>query len=681
MKKTPSIIYALCFMLCIGFADAAPLTGTSGSNLTGFNGATGAMNNNAWNAMINPRANGPTADFGNCNALILRCATPKCATGGCTSMEIAYPIVSGCVLASNECKGHGDALTQSIAAQIVANSNAKSAAAANNAATAAAQNIAAQSDAQMQQMQFQMQQMQAQMAEQNAAAMAAQQAAIAQQQEMLAAQLATQQIQSSPQTPDPRPQTVAAGVSADVLAREQASGQIYQQLENAQTSLNDLKKTMQNAFRYGGCSENTGDNCAGPKRVAAFKQKAGEFFDPYENVLDEVYDALIMAQSLGVDITDILMMLNGSCNSWGKYLCQGSQTMFYDATTCMNGRSLNTSAPCVYGGVIPVSDGGCQLVQMLNNSEDVQQNWLNPEVNGTGVNRTEVRVGCASQAIESSGLFRNRKKQASIDIETLRQILDQEPPNSLKTNAAKYCNVAGYDGDLSVLESLAQRRVMTTTSGAAKNVCYKLGTDGNFTAENKDSECEYINPIFAMCNVHAYNAGLTENTKDARQKVSEIIGLKTTIMAQQMKKQYDYLDTTMRRFKTQLEKAILVSKMEAAGASSESTSGAKSTNRNILLNGASDCSTMYTSEDVLKCLGSNLNTVAASTDKTNARKQLEIDAKMYNSFNSKDPLTKCAGLTNSNVPACIDEYRMKLIKANSEQSSRNRTTGGYMMVP
>jgi hypothetical protein len=242
------------------------------------------------------------------------------------------------------------------------------------------------------------------------------------------------------------------------------------QLENAEVALNELKSTMQNAFEYAGCDV-SGNNCTGPKRVRAFKQKAGEFFDPYETVLDEVYDALIMAQSLGVDITDIYMMLNGSCNVWGKYLCQPAPDgqpadLHYTSTNCINGKSrvsrnvLGINSRCVAGQVIPMNDGGCQLIQMLNSQEEVQQNWLYPE---QGEDNSMVRVGCASEALDNSMLFRGRKKQASIDIETLRRIIEQDAPTVLRNAApgelTRFCSVD--DATVADLEKAVNLKQLT----------------------------------------------------------------------------------------------------------------------------------------------------------------------------------------------------------------------------
>ncbi|MDE6570930.1 MAG: hypothetical protein K2L95_01770 [Alphaproteobacteria bacterium] len=433
----------------------AAVSTTAGSNLTAFNGNIGAMNNNAWNQMMNTRGTAPaTADFGNCNSVILRCAQPKCATGGCTTMEIAAPIVSGCVMSNDACKQYGDDLIQYISAQLVANSTAKANAQAAAAQNAAAQAAAQQSAQQLQQMQAQMQQMQSEMASANAAATAQLQAALEEQKQLTAQAIAdaaaAQSAAANAATvasvanatvsenglSDAQMNAASGGVSADILAREQIAGQIMTSLDNAAVSMKELKATMENAFQYAGC-DNRGNNCTGPKRVKMFKQKALNFFDPYENVLDEVYDALIMAQSVGVDITDIYMMLNGTCNAWAKYLCSDGQVMHYTNTNCQDGRSVATGnirggARCAVGQVVPMSDGGCQLIQMLTSDDEVQQNWLYPEqnVDSNGNVRSEVRVGCASEALDNSMLFRGRKKQATIDIETLQRIIEQDAPST-----------------------------------------------------------------------------------------------------------------------------------------------------------------------------------------------------------------------------------------------------------
>ncbi len=528
---TRFLVFALA--LHTAAAGASPVGSTLGSNLTAYNpnGNAGAINNNAWNNMTNPRGTNTTtatADFGNCNSVILRCAQPKCASGGCATMEIATPIVSGCVMSSDACKQYADdGLIEAIAAQLVAASTAKS----NQAATEAANAAAQQSALQMQQMQAQMQQMQAEMAAQNAETVASLQAALEEQKQQTAQAIAdanaaaasAQQAAAAPAANTAaiaggtttgattsvmdgltQAQNIAAqnGISADILAREQIAGQILSKIENAQQSMNSLKATMQTAFDYAGC-DSKGDNCTGPKRVTIFKQKAMEFFEPYENVLDELYDALIMAQSVGVDITDIYMMLNGSCNVWGEYLCYGGmvQTVgidyssgspsvrtvqswaLYDKNSCPNGKSVATNfskggVSCTIGAVIPPEDSpSCTLNRMITDNETVQRNYLFAD---NGDYDEHVRVGCASSALESSALFRNRKKQASIDIETLQRIIQQDAPSvygsgvlggaatNPKDNGLKYCAITS--------SSLQDLQKVVSLKKLPSRICVKDGS-------------------------------------------------------------------------------------------------------------------------------------------------------------------------------------------------------------
>ncbi len=449
MKSFTHVLIAALIMAPYAGNAAAPLSGTAGSNLTAYNPNGGAMNNNEWNAMMNSRSgsgNAATADFGNCNSVILRCASPKCANGGCTSIDVATPIVAGCVASNAACKQYGDDLTQYIAAQLVASSTAKA-----NAQMAAAADAAAQQSAeQMQQMQAQMQQMQQEMASQNAQQIAQLQAALEEQQRTAEAARVEAQAaaaaaaaQASVQSAPPAAQNATAGtggqtattvmeglseaqriaanngVPVDILAREQVSGQIMASLENAQQNLNTAYAAMQRAFTYAGCTK-SGDNCTGPKRVSVFRQKALEFFDPYDAVLDELYDALITAQSVGVDITDIYMMLNGSCNVWGEYLCYGGMqevigTYYengklkqgktvswaqYDATSCPNGKSVSTQysrggMDCTVSSVIPPEDSpACTLNRTLTDMEEVQRNFLFADA---GDLDEHVRIGCAGK--------------------------------------------------------------------------------------------------------------------------------------------------------------------------------------------------------------------------------------------------------------------------------------------
>ena len=649
----------------------AVVASTRGNNLTAYNGNSGAVNNNTWNTLMNSRTSAvgeaATADFGNCNAIVLRCAQPKCASGGCTDMAVATSIVDGCVKSNDACQQYGADLVSYIAAQLVANSTAK-VNAQNAAAQTAAANAAAQQNAQqLQAMQAQMQQMQQTIAQQNADTVAQLQSALAQQQEQFAAAQAASQTAATSSVSDTvaapdngltaaQNAAAAAGVSADTLAREQITGQIYEKIENSETQMKALKTTMQDAFTYAGC-DTSGNNCTGPHRVKAFKQRAMNFFEPYNAVLDEVYDALILAQSVGVDISDIYMMLNGTCNAWAQYMCSAGQVMHYTADNCgTDGVSIakskvlhkktdggekvylrntgvfgkNTS--CRVGQVVPMSDGGCQLVRMLTSTEDVRREWLNI---AEGDESQSIRVGCASEALDNSVLFRNRKKQATIDIETLERIIEQDAPAAFtgdktpKDNGVIFCQVGNNLQDL-------QKHATLKTIPA--KMCAKLDATGtSLSADENATTCDYILPQYAMCTTHVYNIGKTENPSVAadKQEMKDVIALKTTIMTQQMKAQYDYLDATMRRLKTQLEKAILTTKLQAAGAATTSggtASGAygDTGDKNIYLAGTNNCGNMDTTTGVFTCLRRNYDTIYNSSNggtniTTELRKQLAND--------------------------------------------------------
>ena len=520
-------------------AYSAPVPSTRGSNLTAYNGASGATNNNNWNSLMNVRsgvdaADMPVADFGNCNAVVLRCAQPKCANGGCVDMDVTSTIVAGCVRSNSSCVQYGDDLVDYISAQLVAQSTAKS-----NAASAAAANAAAaQSAQQMAQMQQQMQQMQSQMAQQNAETVAQLQSALEEQKQLTAqaiadataaratttyddtatdasnANLTTAQVAAAGALTTAQQIAAQNGVSADILAREQISGQIMSAIENAETQMNKLKTTMEDVFKYAKC-DTKGNNCEGPKRVKVFKQKAMDFFEPYDNVLDEVYDALILAQSVGVDITDIYMMLNDSCNVWGKYMCEKgsngkSQELRYTTANCkkIGGRYLSVGdefvigeRDCTVGKIIPVTDGGCQPLGLIGDDETVRYNWLNPEDGDS----TLIRVGCMSDMLETSALFRNRKKGASIDIETLQRIIEQDAPSvygagrlggdatTPKKDGIKFCAVNQKSlADLEKIVSLKTlpAKVCVDNSFAVKEVTDELPvTRGNEIDLAKKANC------------------------------------------------------------------------------------------------------------------------------------------------------------------------------------------------
>ena len=484
MKLFKRILFlALCATPVFAHAQVAT---TSGSNLTAWNGNAGATNNNNWNQLMNSRtmaSGGATADFGNCNSLILRCAQPKCA--GCSTIDVARPIVAGCVNSNAACKKHGDELIDFISAQMVSNANSKA-----QQAQLAAQQAAAQNDAQLKQMQMQMAQMQEDMQAQNEQQMAQMQAALEEQKALVAAaaEQKNQQTQEAvseagtgagqtAELSDEMRNAAENGVDPDILVRNQISGQILTKIEAAENALKTLKVTMDEAFDYAGC-DSRGNNCAGPKRVKTFKEKAHAFFEPYDEIVDEAYDGLEMALAVGVDVSDVIMMLSGACNQWGKFLCTGTgekhEVEHYTNDTCKNGRSVKRGV--VKGGqectvkmaVPPQDDSRCTLTQLIaggGDNDPVLREWLEENDEGDRL----VRVGCATSSLESIAIFgrRNSKKGTTLDLDTLERIILQDAPETLgsnrfsgakydaETERLKYCALTptGYQNLLTAVQS------------------------------------------------------------------------------------------------------------------------------------------------------------------------------------------------------------------------------------
>ena len=646
------------FSFAPAVAAGAPISTTAGSNLTGYNGAMGSVVGNQWNTVSNPRANtagaSAKADFGNCNAVILRCATPKCSGGGCTNIDVAKPIVAGCVNSNATCKKHGDDLIDYIAAQLVADSVATQ----NNQAAAAAA-AAEQNAQQMAQMQQQMSQQMAQMHEQNNAQIASLQNALAESQRATAesVQAAADQAANAAassatvaasgvnaDTGLTAVQTAAAksGVSEDVILRSTITGQILTSMEGVDTSLNNLKTTMREAFKYGKCNEVNGNNCAGPKRVKKFKELAMKFMEPYDSLVDNLDYALTSARDVGVDMTDIYMMLNGSCNRWGEYICQPTDTVannqkIYQALSfvecdgnnaatcnCKNGRSVKNGRvkqgiECTHGMIVPPeADMACVLNKEIG-EEQVKESWLYPE------DDSKIRIGCASSALNGSIIGRRRaktQKAGSVDIDKLEFLISQDAPDSFAVwqnpveEIKKYCAI-----DVSKKTEL---RSATVSKTLKPNICCRdPETSANCIKSCEDEENSYINPIYALCSVHAYNSGNVNNdvfsSSAAKSDMKEIIGLKTTVVAQQMYKQYTSLESMIKRLKIMLEKATLKASLQVASGTSTSDDSGDSSDDDISFQ---DCEARN-SQSALDCVRSNYSAMKPLVEKNKLKPKLK----------------------------------------------------------
>ena len=679
MKNVSRIFSAvMCSASLFAFDACGAVATTAGSNLTAYNPSNSY--NNQWATMTNPRYDGTVsakADFGNCNAVVLRCAQPKCANGGCGEMNVAAAIVSGCVKSNDKCKQYGDDLINYMTAQLVASSqakiNASNAEQIQAAQQAAQQAQAAAQQAQMAQqqqmaemqssMQQQMQQMQQQMAEQSAQsaqAIADALAASQQQQqqaisEMKSAATTAAQVQMTGTviTQDDK-EAISRGVSEDVLLRNTISGQINTALDDAKTSLDEVKAAMKTSFEYAGC-DNRGDNCTGPKRVKKWRELALEFIDPYDKVVDNISEALDIAQVVGVDLNDIYMMLNNSCNQWGQYMCPGGGQITYDtdpktgqkgAPSVCEGKSTDEAKyfecadgceddefattgkdyeclqRCLHKSRVNLCKP-CTLLKLYSNKdkEEVYDMWVQTEGKSEA---NQVIVACASSAMKTGLLARQAKRKSgagTLDVSVLEDWINYHESNTTKNNEkdksdVKYCAPIGDDGE--ARKSLSSRTVKVE----------KLCKGG----KSDDDYCDVVNPEYAICDTHPWNAGYdkTDNLKsDEIEKIKTKVGEKTTLVSQQLYKQYEYLRATLKRLETSLDKSVLAAQLEKAGASSDSSSGgsgsSRSNDRAVVLAGAENCFNSSSPTTAYTCIQNNANLIKSNvkTNRKNAKEQLK----------------------------------------------------------
>lgn len=215
----------------------------------------------------------------------------------------------------------------------------------------------------------------------------------------------------------------------------------------------------------------------------------------------------------------------------------------------------------------------------------------------------------------------------------------------------------------------------------------------------EDENNEFITPELALCSTHVFNIRGVKNPDNEADRgyMRDVVALKTTIMTQQMNKQYEYLESMIRRFKTQLEKAILTTRLQASGAGADESSSSgggsssfKSNDRSIFISGVENCDTKLLPSDVLSCLSSNLTTISnmsinGSEVTSEVRKQFGNDYKLltrtYDVTDAKCATTEIDCTKDSdlrkkqNFQDCMDNARScirdKMYKLNLEEQ-RNR---------
>ena len=210
------------------------------------------------------------------------------------------------------------------------------------------------------------------------------------------------------------------------------------------------------------------------------------------------------------------------------------------------------------------------------------------------------------------------------------------------------------------------------------------------TGDGCDNEnADYISPTLALCSTHAYNIGQTTNPKtDAeRQAMRDVVALKTTVMTQQMYKQYEYLESMIKRFKTQLEKAVLTTKLTVAGATdggnssyngiATSDSLFKSSDRYVVIDGAKNCNNETTGKlAVYECLNNNISVVLNALNEnknTEAKKQLEKDIEVANLWGVTNIKNCNSRSTPNEIRNCAYGMRVALSTATDNfNNDKNR---------
>lgn len=184
--------------------------------------------------------------------------------------------------------------------------------------------------------------------------------------------------------------------------------------------------------------------------------------------------------------------------------------------------------------------------------------------------------------------------------------------------------------------------------------------------ENDDNDA--IVAELALCSTHAYNIGKTENPTGAdKELMRDVIAMKTTLITQQMYRQYEQMESMLRRLKTQLEKAVLTTGLEAKGASSSSSSSSssfKSDDRNIHMYGAKNCNEELLPADVMKCLNTNMNTISNATGNADdvsleAAKQLANDFTLLKNTAPTEAECNYSTENNSAKTECLESKQIR----------------------
>lgn len=126
------------------------------------------------------------------------------------------------------------------------------------------------------------------------------------------------------------------------------------------------------------------------------RELAGAFIEPYDKVVEKISDALDIAQVVGVDLSDIYMMLNNSCNQWGQYMCPGGGMITYDTDP----KTGQKGAPTVCTNSLGVDNAdynSCLLdCKMRNTVANVPSTQLNVNLTAPNMGGNSLTGGLSS---------------------------------------------------------------------------------------------------------------------------------------------------------------------------------------------------------------------------------------------------------------------------------------------
>ena len=150
-------------------------------------------------------------------------------------------------------------------------------------------------------------------------------------------------------------------------------------------------------------------------------------------------------------------------------------------------------------------------------------------------------------------------------------------------------------------------------------------------------------------------------------EMHEIIAMKTTVISQQMYKQYEYLSATLRRLKTQLEKATLTAKLQAASAKDDESSSSG------LLGGGSSKTSQYRNctgknkQGTLDCLRENYSLLDNQSRNKKCdkgmRDQLSTDVKIMRTLKA---LTETDCPDSGKCSECLIQYNSGLMNLETQ---------------